>query len=112
MRVVPYSNLISMHNSHRPKTHRIHNGGGRPNDAAASDLESRELNLPVTLLGDRCIGGGTGVQGGIETANGQLAAGFAELKGKDAIRGLTLADESLKDRRRIEVADTLESHSH
>jgi hypothetical protein len=112
MRVVPYSYFISMYNSHRLKTNRIHNSGSRPNDGAASDLEGRELNLPVTLLSYGCIGWGAAVQGGIETADGQLAAALGELEGKDALGGLTLTDESLEDRRRIVVADTLEGHSH
>jgi hypothetical protein len=101
-----------MYNSHRLKTNRIHNSGGRPNDGAASDLEGRELNLPVALLSDGGISGGTTVQGGIETTDGQLAAALGELEGKNAFGGLTLADEGLEDRRRIVVADTLEGHSH
>jgi hypothetical protein len=111
-RVVPCSYLFSIWSRHRLKTNRIHNGGSRPNDGAASDLESGKLNLPVALLSDGGISGGTTVQGGIESANGQLAAGLGELEGKDATGSLSLADESLEDRRCIVVADALEAHPH
>jgi hypothetical protein len=112
MKGVPYLNLISMHNIDMLKTNRIHNSGGRLDDCGLVNLESGEFNLPVPFLGNGSIRGGIAVQGLIEPANGQLAAGRGELESENTRGGLTLVDESFEDWRRLVLADALKGQSH
>jgi hypothetical protein len=112
MNGVPYSDLISMHNGDILKTNRIHNSGGGLDDCGLADLESGKFNLPVPFLGNGGIRRGISVQGVIESANAQLAAGRGELESENTQGGLTLADESFEDRTRLVLADTLKRQSH